>query len=365
MIHVKKFCITGGPCAGKTTSLAYIQEKLSERGFYPIIVPETATLLLKGGALPSIFSPLVFQTSVITAMHGLEKSFMHCAQNVPKGTTPILICDRGFADSAAYVPKDIYLEALKASGIMSEVEARDKHYDGVFHLVTAAKGAEQFYTNENNTVRLETAEQARELDTRTQAAWTGSPHLRIIDNSTDFTGKLARLDAQLCSALGIPVPLEIEKKFECESIDLSLLPPDAQHIDITQVYLRSEENVTLRVRQRGQHGAYTYYRTEKRDVAPGARSEIERLISAQEYEWSMQFQHQQTRILKKTRICFVHESQYFELDSIPLTNGETLWLLEIELTDVNEKFSLPPFIKVKQEVTHDRKFTNRALAEIV
>ena len=36
-------------------------------------------------------------------------------------------------------------------------------YDAVFHLVTAAKGAEEFYTLSNNQARTETIEQARIL----------------------------------------------------------------------------------------------------------------------------------------------------------------------------------------------------------
>ena len=39
-------------------------------------------------------------------------------------------------------------------------------YDLVLHLVTAASGAEAFYTNANNTARRETADEARGLDSR-------------------------------------------------------------------------------------------------------------------------------------------------------------------------------------------------------
>jgi len=37
-------------------------------------------------------------------------------------------------------------------------------YDLVLHLVTAAHGAEKFYTRSNNATRKETPEQARALD---------------------------------------------------------------------------------------------------------------------------------------------------------------------------------------------------------
>lgn len=47
----------------------------------------------------------------------------------------------------------------------------NRRYDAVIHMVTAAIGAERFYTTENNSVRTETPEQARELDIKVLNAW--------------------------------------------------------------------------------------------------------------------------------------------------------------------------------------------------
>ena len=60
----------------------------------------------------------------------------------------------------------------------SEIELRD-NYDAVFHLVTAAKGAEKFYTLENNKARSERIEEAAIVDDKIISAWTGHPHFRI------------------------------------------------------------------------------------------------------------------------------------------------------------------------------------------
>ncbi len=46
-----RICITGGPCAGKTTAMATIQENLRQLGYDVFVVPEAATLLMKGGAM--------------------------------------------------------------------------------------------------------------------------------------------------------------------------------------------------------------------------------------------------------------------------------------------------------------------------
>ena len=47
--QITRICLTGGPCAGKTTALSAIQEKLVTQGFKVLMVPEAATLMMKGG----------------------------------------------------------------------------------------------------------------------------------------------------------------------------------------------------------------------------------------------------------------------------------------------------------------------------
>ena len=48
---VYRVCITGGPCAGKTTALESIASTLRDSGYHAVIVPEAATLLNKCGAM--------------------------------------------------------------------------------------------------------------------------------------------------------------------------------------------------------------------------------------------------------------------------------------------------------------------------
>jgi signal recognition particle GTPase len=50
-VNLHKICITGGPCAGKTTALAMMQGDLQQLGFIVLTVPEAATILMKGGAM--------------------------------------------------------------------------------------------------------------------------------------------------------------------------------------------------------------------------------------------------------------------------------------------------------------------------
>ena len=48
--HIFRICLTGGPCAGKTTAIASIKQDLTQLGVKVLVVPEAATILMKGGA---------------------------------------------------------------------------------------------------------------------------------------------------------------------------------------------------------------------------------------------------------------------------------------------------------------------------
>ena len=362
---VPKICLDGGPCGGKTSALAHLVEKLSQRGHHPIVVPEAATLLMNGNVSPRHWSTLDFQAAVIGTAKHLEDIAMRLAKSV-KDRNPVILCDRGIASSAAYVDDvSVYVEALKQNGIHGPVPARD-NYTGVYHLTTAADGAEEFYTLANNTARSETPEEARALDNRTRKAWVGTLHWREIDNSTDFPGKLARLDHEVCSLLGIPVPIELECKFLCTPTDHLKLPEHAQEIEIEQIYLRSHDPaVVSRIRRRGQNGSYLYFRTDKKYLGPGKNEEVERIISAREYYADKELRDPSKNILRKIRTCFVYDRQYFELDRIPLRDGTVIHLLEIEITNELQGIRLPPFLHIIKDVTGDPAFTNVMVAERV
>ena len=52
-------------------------------------------------------------------------------------------------DGSAYMASEAFSDLLEGVG-MDLLTARDMRYNAVFHLVTAATGAESFYTLENN-----------------------------------------------------------------------------------------------------------------------------------------------------------------------------------------------------------------------
>ena len=361
-VHVPVLVLTGGPCAGKTTALCYVEEKLRNLGFAVFLVREAATELMTSGITPSDgqFGNEEFQRLMVRRMLATE-DFYRVAAALSRAPKKVVLCDRGIPDVSPYTEK-VFLEKVLASHELSPITARDGRYDAVFHLRSAAIGAEAFYGNETNAVRRETLEEAREKDAATIAAWIGHPHLRVIDNSTDFSGKLKRLFRHICRALAIPAPMEIERKFRvAEPFDPQSIPVPFQKMEIEQAYLHALPGEELRIRKRGQNGVYTYYHTSKKRVPEkGAfRSvETERRISEQVYVELLLVRNSALCIIKKERFCFVWENQYFELDAF-VSPPLLFHILEVELREGNDTVVLPDFIPVIGEET---SLTNRAIA---
>ena len=140
---------------------------------------------------------LAFETALIKLQFQIEDSFLQVARST--GRPSLVVFDRGACDVAAYMPKEIWEELLAANGW--EQQQLLARYDCVLHLVTAADGAEQFYTLSNNATRTETPEHARDLDQKVLHAWNGHAHHGIIDNSTEFKQKLERAWSTLESYL--------------------------------------------------------------------------------------------------------------------------------------------------------------------
>lgn len=361
-MEISKIVITGGPCAGKSTAMSWVQNAFTQMGYTVLFVPETATELITGGVAPwTCGTNAEYQKCQMKLQIEKEKIFEQAARTMASDKV-LIVCDRGTLDNKAYMDDVEFAEAIQYIG-SNEVELRD-NYDAVFHLVTAAKGAEEFYTTANNSARTETVEEAATLDDKLISAWTGHPHLRVIDNTSSFEDKMKKLVGEIASFLGEPEPYEIERKYLIEYPDIKWLEtnPSCQRIEIIQTYLNSAAGEEVRVRQRGVDGNYIYFQTIKRKVSDLKRVEIERRLSQAEYLKLLMEADTTKRQIRKTRYCLTYENQYFEIDVYPFWDDKAI--AEIELSDANATIVFPKQIQVIKEVTDDDSYKNASLARI-
>ena len=289
MSNVKRIVLTGGPCAGKTTALVRIIEHFSNLGFKVFTVPEVPTMYSQGGWSYLTPNPKLYyegELAILQTQLALEDSFMRLAETCTKPT--FVVCDRGTMDISAYIAPDMWNDITGKCGTSTN-ELRER-YDAVLHLVSAADGAEQYYTVATNANRYEQANEeglriARDLDKKVNRAWTGHPHLRVINNNVDFESKLNRVIKEISKVLELPQLIETERKYIVEIIgDV----PECTESDITQTYLVADPGCEVRLRRRTWNGTSVNIHTTRKTLSPNEELLTERQVSNNLYESLLQ-----------------------------------------------------------------------------
>ena len=347
MYNHKKIAITGGPCAGKTTAMQKIVQEFTEKGYKVLVVSEAATELINGGIKPFGDGAIDMYTQL-----SKERIFERIANNMEQDT--IILCDRGVFDNKAYISEGEFLQLLKERNL-NEMEVCDS-YDMVIHLVTAAAGAVEHYTTENNSARTETPEEAIIKDKKTLESWTGHKRIEIIGNEGSFDDKLHNVIKTIYEFLGKPYPIQRQYKFLIDSIDFDKL--NGNHlvkVDIEQFFtdLSDEDDTMVRKTVRDEDASYC--KTIKRDTdVVSERITTSRRISDKEYYELLD--SSTDKPIRKARYCFTYNNQYYKLDIFEEPKG--MIILETELTNASKKLEIPDFLTIKKEITDDKDYRN-------
>lgn len=404
-----KVVLTGGPCGGKTTALARLSSYLRERGFEVLTCPEAFSILISNGMSMEYYGiggmgPVV-QHTVMDLQISLEDGFERILR--ARGRPSVLLCDRGLMDGSAYMTQDEWEQFMSRRNVQSESELREGRYNAVFHLVTAAEGAERYYTLENNAVRTETPEKARRVDVLTRTAWVGHPKLCVFDNSTDFEGKLQRLVDATAKLVGLPSSLSRQTtKFLLRGKpNLELFPTDVKYhiFEVEKVYLYDEvqnneekkygENETFHlndtsttdssslpsrgdyaeeysfIRKRshidkktGRTTGSVYGQTTVKRTHDGQVIEVKRIITSREYASAFKTRDMNRHVVRQTRISFLWKMQSFNIHmytepvkDLCILHAQT----EINPDDFdsdgrlkNGVFEIPPFLDVERRLSN-------------
>ena len=363
MNTIKKIVLTGGPCAGKTTALVKVIEHFTSLGYKVFTIPEVPTMFTQSGMNYLTKNEKFFfegEKATFLTQIGLEDSFSRMAETLDQPV--IIVCDRGTMDISTYLSADFWNRIISEQGY-SNTQLRER-YDAVLHLVSAADGAEQYYTTANNAQRLEKADEAglqiaRELDKKIVSAWKGHPHFRVINNHEDFENKLNRVLKEISNVLGIPQPIEEERKY---IVKLVGEVPNAIDSDIVQTYLSGEPGSEIRLRRRSfEGGKYVYVHTSKKRISDKEQVETERQINANLYESMLQQADPYRATIRKHRKSFIWKGQYFELDSFEQPVHD-LMILETKGIGQHENVNFPPFIQVVEEITGNTRYDNYNIA---
>jgi AAA domain len=329
----------------------------------------------------------VIQGTVLDVQLALEEGVKRVLK--ARGRPAVVLCDRGAMDGSVYVTADEFRRVL-ADRNTDVVQLRDNRYDACFHMVSAADGAEPHYTLENNKVRTESVEDARMMDQRTQRAWLGHPHLYVVDNSTDFEGKMSRLVDIIAKIVGLPSNLKRRSAKFLLSYppDFTKFPVDIDYqvFEVEKVYLRQfgrsspsneDDNNYSFIRRRSSVDRETgkvlgsVYQITTVQQARNSSETIEqkRIITRREYDTAYQTSRDpQRHIVLQRRVSFLYEKQSFVIHMYKAP-VRTINILHAQVEanknnddgpdeakkDVKDLVRLPPFLHVDRPLRSCRE----------
>ena len=158
-------------------------------------------------------------------------------------------------------------------------------------------------------------------------------------------------------------PIETERKFV-------ILKPDFERLaacegytvsKITQIYLKTEEGVTHRVRSREYEDRTVYTETKKTRISKMSVIEDEREISVREFQEKSALIDKGLKPVEKIRRTIRYMGHTVEIDEYP--EWQSCCILEVELPSEDAPLSLPDFIKVVCEVTGVKAYSNHSMAK--
>eukprot|EP00928_Gymnodinium_smaydae_P038355 TRINITY_DN26477_c0_g1_i1.p1 TRINITY_DN26477_c0_g1~~TRINITY_DN26477_c0_g1_i1.p1 ORF type:complete len:475 (-),score=94.50 TRINITY_DN26477_c0_g1_i1:149-1573(-) len=396
---IHRIVVTGGPCGGKSTVLGDLKQALEDRQFLVSVMPEVATQAFEwsGGRLwtdaaSSERRSVEKSTLFLQLQIGIEDAILRMARTSlavrdvapsrPRGL--VILYDRGCADYRAYCSSMQWSEVLERLGT-TMTRLRDRRYDFVVHLVTAANGAEEYYTLEQAegevSARHESAAEAREVDVRIQRAWHGFANVAVVDNSQPFAEKRRRVRELVLQAVGVAGAARAcavgARRLRCRvrgavgssvsQISLAIREAAGQencsHISVTMVYL--SDFVRLQKRTIGGEEQSSFY---QQSLGKDGNVERQYQISSWTYVEKRRAALESGESLREFQeevIVYTKENEHVRHHVFLEDSGGTsapVVLVEISDSHAANGLQLPTWLEIIEDVTAGHRFSTFGLA---
>lgn len=156
--------------------------------------------------------------------------------------------------------------------------------------------------------------------------------------------------------------IEIERKYIIKKPEIeNLVGKESYSVsEIEQIYLESDSG-THRIRKRSYADRTVFTETRKIRIDKISSVEDEREITENEYNELKKKQKKNTVVLKKTRHVFFENGQIFEVDIYP--EWKRTAIMETELKNREIEVKMPSCIKIMEEVTGMKEYTNASMSK--
>lgn len=190
---IESIVLTGGPCSGKTESIAELKKYFTDLKYKVISIPEMATEIRRDGLIHTegTISKIDFQKAIFELQLYKEDLYKHMMMKNEERKKMILLLDRGLLDAK------VYLDELEFKKLLNENKLTEKdiidRYSVVLHLESTANSQDGLYSNTTNKFRLSNPEQAIIQEQKSIKVWSEHPNFHIVSLEKSFDIKLAKI----------------------------------------------------------------------------------------------------------------------------------------------------------------------------
>jgi len=228
-----------------------------------------------------------------------------------------------------------------------------------------------YFTLLIDATRREDLELARTIDFRLRESYIGHPHLYIVDNSTDFEGKINRVMDIVMRRVGAPKPLGTKRRFlingAITNSSLTQLGVSFVETEIDQIFLdQTNQHEQNQLRKLKTKDGSTTYQVSTRSFADGKESLMLRSITGKTYLSLQAHKKEDMSEIKKNVRSFVYKNHYFEIVTYLLhsnspSDNRNITIVRVE---AEQEIDFPKFLKdvILTGVTFNEKYNAYHLA---
>lgn len=190
MKTIKKICITGGTCGGKTTVFNMLKKNLNYPSLQIFWISESATEMMDRNIAPLDDNVGLENFQIYNLKNQLfrEELCFEAANNCVKENI-LIICDRSSFEQQVFLDDEKEFDEICKKCNVKAKDLKDS-YDAVFHLSSTAIGAEFAFGMINNEHRIHNLEESRIQELKARKIWEGHNAFYLFENNVPFDKKM-------------------------------------------------------------------------------------------------------------------------------------------------------------------------------
>jgi hypothetical protein len=364
-------CLTGGPCAGKSSVIAKLMALARIHNIRVYYHPETQTIIKNGGFLSELrdmtkSQQLTYVQTLLRLQLKTEDLFFSMAKISPQKA--LILVEKGLLDYKVLLEPELWEGLLNENG-WKEADLSDSRYHLVIHLETAAYGAEEIFDKWNEGVW--TRASAIETDSKLKDVWIKHHNFRALRNmsalrnTSGLKGFEQKMEDAVKDIIAYTNPASVrscKRKYLVECDDPAAwtgIKYAQDYIETTYLNPSASEHETEKVEARfASNGDRIYIR--KTSIQPDKESkEITKnraVLTPREYLFALRRAINEK--VEKTRYSFLYQNHHY---AITKYKGKREWVMRVLTFSKEDAVHIPLFVRLIVMLSEDVRLNLKTL----